>query len=109
LPRPNSRSTTPITMIQCQMLSEPIELPPNRRSTRSTTRLYRPETRPHSRQKQALRPGRIDAAAAGPATAALLLAAISRPTGLSGLTSFLLHPRREPEIEIALLERILIL
>src|SRR3954453_14503852 len=61
LPRPNSSRTTAITTIQCQMLSEPILRPSEKRRPASGQAL--PEGRPERYQKQGPMPRQIAVAA----------------------------------------------
>src|ERR1700749_1552924 len=104
LPRPNNSRTTAITMIQCQMLSEPILQPSKHRGQRP--RLIFPETRLWRSQKQGPMPPSND----------VWRATVNREyCGDYGdlaafLAAFGLRSRRQQEFQtVADLQRILVL
>src|SRR5262249_48601230 len=100
LPRPNTSSTTTSTMIQCQILKPPMNVPP-----------ARPQTRTHSGQKQ--EGGQIAVKAEWRGLAPLSV--VSRRRRLRGLFRFggrlfvRLGFRREAVAEELFLERFLVL
>src|SRR5262249_15978625 len=107
LPRPpNKSSTARMTSTPCIHLTEPLALflPPARRVP---PRCFTPEMRLRTRQKQGLRPiGRVrNRAVYGRSKRPRCVTATQAPLVLAGW----LRPRRQPEVEIARLERILVL
>src|SRR5215471_622456 len=99
LPRPNSRSRTAMTTIQCQMLRPPMEFPPSRRPARAN-RLVPRQTRRRGRQKQGFRASRSRDRFAR-AGACLTTTEIR--------FSFLVRAGGQSEVEISGLERVLVL
>src|SRR5262245_57958917 len=117
LPRPNSSSTTPMTMIQCQILRPPMAYSSasGPRAARNQVRLCG-EPRRHARQKQgpAVRraPAVGDVGIAGfEATAKCSSGAASLPSPTRGRVKSLLRlgARGERKVEVALLQRLLVL